>query len=131
MVAVRAHDGRRDPIDGLLQSAGPDGTDAVAGTTWAFVALLILSGLAALIAMTRAGIRSLWDPDEVDVPILRIVEIAPVAGLLLLCAALTVQAGPVMAYMRATAQSLHKPDRYVQDVLATPRTLPKAMESRP
>lgn len=118
-------------LDGLLQSAGPDGTDAVAGTTWAFVALLILSGLAALIAMTRAGIRSLWDPDEVDVPILRIVEIAPVAGLLLLCAALTVQAGPVMAYMRATAQSLHKPDRYVQDVLATPRTLPKAMESRP
>ena len=93
--------------------------------------MLILSGLAALIAMTRAGIRSLWDSDEEHVPRIRVIEMAPVAGLLLLCAALTVQAGPVMAYMQATARSLHEPGSYVQDVLATPRSLPGALEYRP
>lgn len=118
-------------LAGLFQSTGPDGADTVTGATWAFVALLILSGLAALIAMTRAGIRSLWDSDEDHVPRIRIIEMAPVAGLLLLCAALTVQAGPVMAYMQATARSLHQPGPYVRDVLATPRSLPGALESRP
>ena len=118
-------------LAGLFQSAGPDGAGTIAGATWAFVALLILSGLAALIAMTRAGIRSLWDSDEEHVPRIRVIEMAPVAGLLLLCAALTVQAGPVMAYMQATARSLHEPGSYVQDVLATPRSLPGALEYRP
>jgi multicomponent K+:H+ antiporter subunit D len=118
-------------LAGLFQSAGPDGADTVAAATWAFVALLISSGLAALIAMTRAGIRSLWDSDEGHVPRIRVIEIAPVAGLLLLCAALTVQAGPVMTYMRATAQALHEPGLYVQDVLATPRTLSGTSERRP
>jgi multicomponent K+:H+ antiporter subunit D len=118
-------------LAGLFQSAGPDGTGAVAGATWAFVTLLILSGLAALIAMTRAGIRSLWDPDEGHVPRIRVIEIAPVAGLLLLCAALTAQAGPVMAYMQATAQALHEPGLYVRGVLAAPRTLPGTLESHP
>src|SRR3546814_6498442 len=32
-------------LSGLLQSAGPGGTDAIAWSTWAFVALLILSGI--------------------------------------------------------------------------------------
>lgn len=118
-------------LAGLFQSAGPDGAGTVAGATWAFVALLILSGLTALIAMIRAGIRSLWDSEEDHVPRIGVIEMAPVAGLLLLCAALTVQAGPVMAYMQATARSLHEPGPYVQDVLATPRRLPGASESRP
>src|SRR5690606_5806468 len=46
-------------LSGLLRTAGGDGADVVAGSTWTFVALLILSGLAAVIAMTRAGIRTL------------------------------------------------------------------------
>ena len=41
--------------------------------------------------------------------------------LLALCLALTVQAGPVMRYMEATAQSLHAPQDYVRSVLPTPR----------
>src|SRR3546814_4916024 len=68
--------------------------------------------MAALLATTRAGIRSLWDTEGSHVPSVRIIEIAPVAGLLLLCAALTIQAGPVMAYMQATARSLHAPSPY-------------------
>lgn len=116
-------------LAGLFQSVGP--ADSVAASTWAFVALLILSGLAALIATARAGIHSLWDTEERHVPAVKIVEMAPVAGLLLLCAALTVQAGPVMAYMQATAQSLHAPAAYVQDVLSAPQSLPESLESRP
>ena len=37
--------------------------------------------------------------------------------LLALCLALTVQAGPVMRYMEATAQSLHVPRDYVRSVV--------------
>jgi multicomponent K+:H+ antiporter subunit D len=47
----------------------------------------------------------------------RIIEMAPVGILLILCALQTVQAGPVMRYMLATAQSLHTPQTYVRDVL--------------
>src|SRR3546814_8484203 len=58
-------------LSGLLQSAGPGGADAIAWSTWAFVALLILSGMAALLATTRAGVRSLWDTEGRHVPSVR------------------------------------------------------------
>src|SRR3546814_9361012 len=45
-------------LSGLLQSGGPGGADAIAWSTWAFVALLILSGMAALLATTRADRKS-------------------------------------------------------------------------
>src|SRR3546814_16613588 len=99
-------------LSGLLQSAGPGGTDAIAWSTWAFVALLILSGMAALLATTRAGVRSLWDTEGRHVPSVRVIAIAPVAGLLLLCAALTFQAGPVLAYLQAPAPALHAPGAF-------------------
>lgn len=109
-------------LAGLLGRGDGGTTVTIAAPIWAFVALLILSGLATIIAMTRAGIRSLWGPDERSVPRVGAIEMAPVAGLLLLCVALTVQAGPVVAFMEATARSLHVPAIYVQDVLAAPRT---------
>jgi multicomponent K+:H+ antiporter subunit D len=112
-------------LTGLVQPGGGlQGAAVISGTSWTFVALLILSGLTALIAMTRAGISSLWTTDEREVPRVAVLEMLPVAGLLLLCMVLTVQAGPVMAYMEATAKSLHDPARYVSDVLATPQVLP-------
>lgn len=82
-----------------------------------FLVVLILSGLAALIAMTRAGIRALWASPDRTVPRVRLIEMAPVAVLLLLCALQTVQAGPVMRFMQATAQSLHAPNNYIRGVL--------------
>ncbi len=109
-------------LSGLLPPPGPGRADAVSGATWIFIALLILSGLVALIAMTRAGIRSLWGSEDRDVPRIGVIEIAPVGFLLLLCLALTIKAGPVMAYMEATARSLHDPAQYTRDVLETPRT---------
>lgn len=87
---------------------------------WIFLFLLIMSGLAALIAMTRAGIRSFWASPDRAIPRVRLIEMAPVAVLLLLCAIQTVEAGPVMRFMQATAQSLHAPHHYVRGVLDSP-----------
>ena len=120
-------------LAGLVSFAGPGGAaegTGVDGASWAFVALLMLSGLAVLIAMTRAGIHSFWSPIEREVPKINVVEMAPIAGLLLLCVTLTVQAGPVMDYMETTARALHDPVRYVDGVLATPRARPEVEDGR-
>lgn len=94
------------------------GGGAIAGSTWILVALLILSGLCALIATLRAGIQIFWAPIEGTVPRVLLLEIAPVALLLMLCLVMTVQGGQMMRYMDATAQSLHSPGNYLRDVLS-------------
>jgi multicomponent K+:H+ antiporter subunit D len=48
----------------------------------------------------------------------RVIEMAPVLVLLLLCATQTIYAGPVLRFMQATAQSLHAPQFYVRAVLS-------------
>jgi multicomponent K+:H+ antiporter subunit D len=45
----------------------------------------------------------------------------PIAGLLAVCLALTIAAGPAMQYMDATARSLHSPKDYIDSVLNAPR----------
>ena len=104
----------------MLAALFNPGGDGVSATAWALLAALILSGLATVVAMTRAGIDAFWASPAGDVPRVRVVEIAPVALLLALCAGLTVLAGPVMGYMEATARSLHAPQGYVAGVLAAP-----------
>ena len=48
-------------------------------------------------------------------------EVLPIAGLLLACIALTVQAGPAMRYAQAAADALQTPSGYIQAVMtATP-----------
>ncbi|MBX9843339.1 MAG: monovalent cation/H+ antiporter subunit D [Xanthobacteraceae bacterium] len=84
---------------------------------FALLLVLILSGLAAVVAMTRAGIRSFWASPDRTVPRVRLIEMAPVLVLLLYCALLTIQAGPIMRYMQATARSLHAPHDYIRGVL--------------
>ena len=98
-----------------MHRAGAD-----SGLAWALLVVLISSGLAALIAMTRAGIRAFWASPDRAVPRVRVIEMAPVVFLLILCATQTIQAGPVMRFMQATAQSLHAPSDYVRDVLGRP-----------
>jgi multicomponent K+:H+ antiporter subunit D len=93
------------------------GADPVPGAAWALLVLLCLSGLAATIAMARAGIRIFWASQEKTVPRVRVIEMAPVAALLVLCAALVVQAGPVMRYMQDAAQALYAPRAYIESVL--------------
>jgi multicomponent K+:H+ antiporter subunit D len=92
----------------------PDG--ATSAAAWVLMSVLIVSGMAALIAMTRAGIRTFWASDR-TVPRVRLIEMGPVAVLLLLCVIQTIQAGPVMRFMGATAQSLHNPHNYIDGVL--------------
>jgi multicomponent K+:H+ antiporter subunit D len=95
------------------------GGGAVSGAAWALLVVLIVSSLAALIAMVRAGIRTFWAIDR-TVPRVRVIEMAPVAVLLTLCVVQTVQAEPIMRFMRDTAQSLHAPRDYIRGVLSSP-----------
>jgi multicomponent K+:H+ antiporter subunit D len=92
---------------------------AVPASGWAILVVLVSSGFATLVAMTRAGIRSFWASPDRTVPRVRVIEMAPVMFLLMVCAAQTVQAGPVMRFMQATAQSLHAPGGYIRDVVET------------
>jgi multicomponent K+:H+ antiporter subunit D len=94
----------------------------VPATAWALVAALVVSGLATIVAMLRAGINAFWTPTDGVAPRVRIIEIAPIILLLLLCLGLTAGAGPAMDYMQATARSLHAPQDYVRSVLSAPRT---------
>ncbi len=103
-------------IDGLL---GIDET--IAATTWSLIALIIASGLAILIATTRAGIDLLWTPSDKPMPVLRIAEAVPVGILLALCLGLMVFAGPTMRYMERAALSLDDRQGYTRSVLTAPR----------
>ncbi|EAR23120.1 monovalent cation/H+ antiporter subunit D [Nitrococcus mobilis] len=105
-------------LTALLSTPGAEAV--VSPASWALLALLIVSGLATLIAMSRAGMRVFWIPLERAVPQVRLVELAPIAALLLACAVLTVRAEPILQYVQATARSVHNPHTYVRGVLATP-----------
>lgn len=107
-------------LTALLSPSGLGG-GAIPPASWALLALLILSSLATIVAMTRAGMRVFWAPQDRSVPRVRVIEIVPVGVLLLACAILTVQAGPVMHYMQDTAQSLHEAHDYMRGVLASPQ----------
>jgi len=97
----------------------PSGT--VSATAWTFLFVLVLSSLAGIIAMTRAGIHAFWASSERTVPRVRLIEVAPVIVLLILCIMQTIQAGPIMRYMQSTAQSLHVPHDYIRGVLPPAR----------
>lgn len=88
---------------------------------WGILLALLVSSLAALIALTRAGMRAFWIPLGRQVPRVRVLEMMPVLALLALTVMLTVQAGPVMRYMQEAAQVLHEPLEYRNQVLSAPR----------
>jgi multicomponent K+:H+ antiporter subunit D len=88
----------------------------IVAASWFLLAVLLLSGLATVIAMMRAGIDAFWASPAEATPRVHVFEIGPVLLLLALCGAMTVQAAPVMHYMQATAQSLHAPQDYVRGV---------------
>jgi multicomponent K+:H+ antiporter subunit D len=108
----------------LLATALNPASGIISATTWIFLFVLILSGLAALIAMIRAGIRVFWASPDRTVPRVRLIEITPVVVLLLLCAVQTILADPIMRYMQATARSLHAPHDYIRAVLGPTAELP-------
>ncbi len=109
----------------LLSAAVDVSSGSAPVASWAFLILLILSGMASLIAMTRAGIRALWASPDRAVPQVRPIEMAPVALLLLLCGVLTVEAGPAMRFVQSTAQSLHGRHDYIRAVLGPQSERPR------
>lgn len=116
----------------VLFSPGESGQmHFIPATLWWFLALLIFSGLATLIAMSRSGIRTFWAPPvDTALPRVLLIEIVPVAALLCMTLVLTIQAGPVMHFMEATANSLHAPRPYIEGVMKTQSTvLPQPMET--
>ena len=104
-------------LTGMLNLNGLGGAAEIPGRTWLLVALVILSGLAALVAMMRTGIRTFWAPLETIVPRVLVVEVAPVLALLAICLAMTVGAGAMVRYTDAAARSLNDPASYIQGVL--------------
>jgi multicomponent K+:H+ antiporter subunit D len=93
--------------------------DPVPPAAWALLALLLLAGLAAIIALGRVGVRVFWS-EERTAPRVRLIEIAPVAALLAACMALTIAAGPAMRYVEQAAAALHAPAGYIGEVLRRP-----------
>lgn len=90
---------------------------------WLYVGAIILSGLTALISMTRAGIRTFWASLDENVPRVMLIEIAPIAGFLILCLLMTIIAGPTMRYMDVMAHNLHDSSNYINSVLGSLKEL--------
>jgi multicomponent K+:H+ antiporter subunit D len=86
---------------------------------WAFCAAVLVTGVAAMIALSRVGSRLFWAVRGRATPRLRVIEAAPSALLIILCLALTAGAGPVMTYLESAAQSLHSPQVYIRVVKGT------------
>ncbi len=85
---------------------------------WALVVLLVGSGLLALLALTRAGVRHFWAAHDRASPKLLVLEGLPIALLLVACITLVWHAGAVMRYTQATADALHAPAVYIRAVMS-------------
>ncbi|MDS9468301.1 monovalent cation/H+ antiporter subunit D [Paracoccus sp. MBLB3053] len=83
---------------------------------WVYTAMMILSGLGALIALIRFGIRRFW-AQEGPAPRILALEIVPVVMLLGMLLLLTLRADAVLSYARDTAVALLEPATYRKAVL--------------
>jgi multicomponent K+:H+ antiporter subunit D len=108
-------------LSAILNPSGLGADDTVSTLSWWIVFLIVFSGLAALISMTRAGIRTFWGSLEGTVPRVLVIEIAPILLLLGMTLAMTIAAGPIMRYMQETARILDLPESYIQGVMTAPR----------
>lgn len=117
--------GKLSLLSALLNPLGlGNGSDEpVSNGAWGLLALLILSGLASLIAFSRLGIQRFWTPQERPSPLLRRLECVPIVVLLGLSIALTFKAEPLLRYTQAAADALNNPQQYVMAVLET-RVIP-------
>ncbi|MBV6827115.1 monovalent cation/H+ antiporter subunit D [Pseudomonas sp. PD9R] len=113
--------GKLSLLNALLNPLGlGNGSDApVSNAAWGLLALLVLSGLASLIAFSRLGIQRFWTPEERPSPILRRLECVPIFALLGLSILLTFKAEPLLRYTQAAADALNNPQQYVMAVLGT------------
>ncbi|EJN27789.1 formate hydrogenlyase subunit 3/multisubunit Na+/H+ antiporter, MnhD subunit [Pseudomonas sp. GM79] len=117
--------GKLSLLSALLNPLGlGNGSDEpISNSAWGLLVLLILSGLASLIAFSRLGIQRFWTPQERPSPLLRRLECVPIVVLLGLSIALTFKAEPLLRYTQAAAVALNNPQQYVMAVLET-RVIP-------
>ena len=102
-----------------LINPGP-GLPAIAGLGWSLMALVIVSGLVAIVSLMRFGVRTFWAAETLDPPRLHTAEALPVGALLALSVLLTVQAQQVYDYLARASADLHHPALYIERVLGTP-----------
>ncbi|MGE8384159.1 MAG: cation:proton antiporter, partial [Pseudomonas putida] len=100
------------------QGLGVPAEQPLSAAGWGLVALLILSGMASLIAFGRVGIQRFWKPEERPSPVLRRYECLPIVILLGLCIILSLKAEPLLRYTQDTAASLQAPEAYIEAVMA-------------
>ncbi len=97
---------------------------------WAFLFMLLLSGLTATVSLSRAGIRYLWSTGDRFSARLKRIEGASVLMLILCCIVLAMCAEPVLRYTSATAAGLYAPRSYIEAVLSA-KARPGPTQSRP
>jgi multicomponent K+:H+ antiporter subunit D len=107
-----------------LLNSGSLAEGEVSGIALAFTSVLILSSLAALIALVREGIRTFWASEDEGMPAVPMIELGPVILLIALTLVMTVKAEAVMRYMEATASALGHPHVYVRGVLGVETVMP-------
>ena len=107
-------------VHALLNPLGLGASEGLqlSATGWALIALMVGSGLLALLALTRAGLRHFWGGHDRAAPQLVLLEGLPIALLLAACAAMVWQAGAVMRYTQATADALHAPALYIRAIMS-------------
>jgi multicomponent K+:H+ antiporter subunit D len=105
--------GKLAMIQGLLLTDYPPGAFG-----WAFLALLLVSGLATLIGLARIGIQTLWS-DEVQPSPVMALEIAPIVALIAVLMVMSVKADAVLRYTNATSLILYENSAYASGALAT------------
>lgn len=110
--------GKFSLLAAVMAIAGGAGATGISAAAWMIFGLLLLSGLAATIALARAGIWQFWTMGARVAPRLRNAEAIAVLTLIFSCVLLTVYAEPVMRYTSATAAALHTPATYIESVLS-------------
>jgi len=114
-------------LSGGINPAGL-GLGEVGWQVWSFLALILLSGFATLVALVRLGVKTFWAA-EGSPPHVLAVEIAPVITLIALTVLLTVQAQTGLRFTDATARALVTPSIYTDGVLRAPRVADQPEES--
>ena len=118
-------------LSGLLstEEAGSALQEPVSTAAWAMLALVIAAGFAALVALSRTGIRMFWTPRDRPAAQLKVLECLPIGLLLTLCLLISFRAEPLARYLQAAASELKNPHGYVQAVQGV-RPLPPPSVTR-
>ena len=118
-------------LSGLLstEEAGSALQEPVSTAAWVMLALVIMSGFAALVALSRTGTRMFWTPRDRPAAQLKVLECLPIGLLLTLCLLISFRAEPLARYLQAAASELKDPHGYVQAVQGV-RPLPPPSVTR-